>query len=93
MLKIISQELRISQKAPINKWLDMVDSAKEESNPAKKLHHFFANDFCRMACGEVIMGANAAMEKSYTLRNAAPIPEETVRRYLRYWMSVKALSP
>ncbi|KAL3462250.1 hypothetical protein BJX64DRAFT_288581 [Aspergillus heterothallicus] len=89
LLQILSAELGISQLLPMDEWLERVRSTPIEKNPAKKLYDFFAYDFVRMACGEVIMGTENARRVSETLRGVDAVGAETVREYVRYWRGVE----
>ncbi|KAL2793016.1 hypothetical protein BJX66DRAFT_339232 [Aspergillus keveii] len=92
LLRILSAELDITQIIPVDQWLDRVwNTPIENNNPAKKLYDFFANDFVRMACGEVVLGTDCARGVSATLRGMDSVSEETVRGYLRYWKQVGLL--
>ncbi|KAL4783812.1 hypothetical protein BJX76DRAFT_357597 [Aspergillus varians] len=88
MLEIIGAELNIPLTLPWDQWLQRVSRTDDEGNPAKKLSDFFAKDFLRMACGEVIMGTDAARGVSATLRGSDGVTGGTVRGYLQYWRDV-----
>ncbi|KAL3493895.1 hypothetical protein BJX62DRAFT_248702 [Aspergillus germanicus] len=87
LLQILSVELDIPQSIPMSEWLDRVWDTPID-NPAKKLYDFFADDFVRMACGEVVMGTDCARGVSGTLREMDVVSQETVRGYVRYWKGV-----
>jgi hypothetical protein len=92
LLRILSDELNIPQIIPIDHWLDRVwNTPIENNNPAKKLYDFFADDFLRMACGEVVMGTECARGVSKTLRGIDAVSAETARGYVRYWRGVGLL--
>ncbi|CEL05016.1 hypothetical protein ASPCAL06138 [Aspergillus calidoustus] len=92
LLRILSDELNIPQILPIDQWLDRVwNTPIENNNPAKKLYDFFADDFLRMACGEVVMGTECARGVSRTLRGMDAVSAETARGYVRYWRGVGLL--
>ncbi|KAL3444530.1 hypothetical protein BJX65DRAFT_319885 [Aspergillus insuetus] len=92
LLRIISAEVNVPQIIPMGEWLDRVwNTPIENNNPAKKLYDFFADDFVRMACGEVVLGTDCARSVSGTLRGVDAVSEETVRGYLRYWKQVELL--
>jgi hypothetical protein len=92
LLQILCAELGISQTIPMDQWLDRVwNTPIETNNPAKKLYDFFADDFVRMACGEVVMGTETARSVSKTLKGMDAVSQETIRGYLRYWKDVELL--
>ncbi|KAL2813646.1 hypothetical protein BDW59DRAFT_167454 [Aspergillus cavernicola] len=92
LLEIIATELDIKQTLPLDQWLERVWKAPDEGNPAKKLYEFFVKDFLRMACGEVIMGTDAARRDSATLRDMDVVQESIVRQYVQYWKDVGAFN-
>ncbi|KAL4940296.1 hypothetical protein BDV06DRAFT_230437 [Aspergillus oleicola] len=91
VLQSIASELGITQRLSYDQWLARVSSASDEGNPAKKLSNFFANDFVRMACGEVVLGTDSARGTSATLRKIDAVTEGTVRGYLKYWGAIGGL--
>ncbi|KIA75341.1 NRPS-like enzyme [Aspergillus ustus] len=92
LLQFLSAELDISQSLPMDQWLDRVWNAPiENNNPAKKLYNFFANDFVRMACGEVVMGTENTRRVSATLRGMDAVLPKMVEGYVAYWRDVGML--
>ncbi|KAL4973660.1 hypothetical protein BDW66DRAFT_153612 [Aspergillus desertorum] len=90
MLQSIAAELHLSTPdlLPWDEWQQKVAAAGDAGNPAKKLQDFFANDFIRMGCGEVVLGTDSARKESATLRGVDAVSETTVRGYLKYWMEI-----
>ncbi|KAL5051268.1 hypothetical protein BDW71DRAFT_51303 [Aspergillus fruticulosus] len=90
MLQRIAAELGLSASDPLpwDEWQEQVSAAGDAGNPAKKLQDFFANDFIRMGCGEVVLGTDSARKRSATLRAVDAVSEATVRGYLRYWREI-----
>ncbi|KAL2812958.1 hypothetical protein BJX63DRAFT_432247 [Aspergillus granulosus] len=91
VLQILSAELGISQALPMDQWLERVWNTPVENNPAKILYDFFANDFVRMACGEVIMGTENVRRVSKTLRDMDVVLPCTVGDYVKYWKGIGLL--
>ncbi|KAL3431733.1 hypothetical protein BDV09DRAFT_206456 [Aspergillus tetrazonus] len=90
MLQNIAAELYLSaaDALPWNEWQEQVAAAGDTDNPARKLQDFFANDFIRMGCGEVVLGTDKARKASATLRGVDAVSEGCVRGYLRYWKEI-----
>ncbi|KAL2851873.1 hypothetical protein BJY01DRAFT_232774 [Aspergillus pseudoustus] len=91
LLQTLSAELGISRILPMGQWLDRVWTSPIDNNPSKKLYGFFANDFVRMACGEVVMGTENARHVSGTLRGMDAVLPRTVEAYVTYWRDVGLL--
>ncbi|KAI9375907.1 hypothetical protein BJX61DRAFT_548427 [Aspergillus egyptiacus] len=85
LLTLLASELDIQQALPMDDWLKRISETADEPNPAKKLYGFFARDFLRMACGEVIMGTDNARRVSVTLRGLDAVGGDVVRLYVGYW--------
>jgi hypothetical protein len=90
MLQTIAAVLHLSASdaLPWNEWQEQVAAAGDTDNPAKKLQDFFANDFIRMGCGEVVLGTDKARKASATLRRVDAVSEGCVRGYLQYWKEI-----
>ncbi|KAL4994640.1 hypothetical protein BDV10DRAFT_188841 [Aspergillus recurvatus] len=90
MLQRIAADLKLSASdlLPWDEWQEQVSAAGDAGNPAKTLQDFFANDFIRMGCGEVVLGTDSARKRSATLRGLDAVSEASVGGYLRYWREI-----
>jgi thioester reductase-like protein/acyl carrier protein len=89
-VSILADELGIPSSSiiPFNEWLDRVrffSSVHDTNNPAKKVITFLEKDFQRMACGGLVLGTDKAVQDSSTLRQAKPIEDVLIRKYIRIW--------
>ncbi len=93
VVSVLTKELHIPRTAiiPVQEWLDLVASAPEADNPARKLTDFLRNDFIKMSCGSIVLDTSVSQSVSLTMRAMGPVDENTLKAYVSYWRSIKFL--
>ncbi|KAI1190791.1 putative polyketide synthase [Nemania serpens] len=88
MVRILAEELAISEIVPFAEWVRMVRRsplAARTDNPAVQLIQFVSRDFEHMSCGGIVMGTARTREHSPTLATLGPIPDDVARKFVRAW--------
>ena len=94
VVMLMSRELDVPNSSiiPLERWLELVESAPGPGNPAGSLVQFLRIDFLKMSCGSVILNTSASHSVSPTLANMGPVREKAIRSYFSYWRRIKLLS-
>lgn len=87
----LCKELQIDSIVPFEEWLDLVATADDVANPAKKLVDFFSAHFNQMALGELVLDTVAAQGASATLAGMRAVDSSYLQAYISYWRSLGVL--
>lgn len=87
----LCKELQIDNLVSFEEWLDLVATADDVANPAKKLVDFFSAHFNQMASGELVLDTVVAQGASPTLAGMSAVDSSYLQAYISYWRSLGIL--
>ncbi|KXS94994.1 hypothetical protein AC578_1521 [Pseudocercospora eumusae] len=86
MIALLAQELDVGIVS-YEQWIEAISvcDAPLAENPAKQILEFWQRHFLRMSTGPLVLSTVRSCERSSTMREACPVADELVRRYVGVW--------